>query len=171
MKIDRRMFVWCDMPKKKWPSKKFTSYTSQGVRSLNSNRMLYIKLNFQEDRILTVSAFLKMKRSESPNGEVVYFIQMSDEHGPIKIGLSSLSSLRSRLDSLQVGNPYPLILLGAIPGDERTEARLHKKFSKYRLMGEWFHLSESLQKFIWHHVITIEDMSDTGDGENENRSV
>ena len=136
------------MIKKRWPSRKFSSYAKQNAKSIN------------DDRVSGVNAFLKMKRSIPENGEIIYFVQMADEHGPIKIGLSSLLLLRSRLDSLQTGNPYPLILLGAIPGDAKTEGKLHKKFSKYRLMGEWFHLSESLQKFIWHHVIMIEDYID-----------
>jgi hypothetical protein len=65
----------------------------------------------------------------------IYFIQM-DRIGPIKIGLSR--DIGKRLYQLHSGSPYPLRLLGFVPGNEDMEKRIHHNFDYIRLEGEWF---------------------------------
>jgi hypothetical protein len=75
----------------------------------------------------------------------VYFIQ--DSVGlEIKIGWSRC--VASRLEDLQHGNPRRLILLGTMPGDRQEEMRLHARFAKSRLLGEWFLPCPDLLKLI-----------------------
>jgi hypothetical protein len=73
----------------------------------------------------------------------VYFVA----GGPfIKIGWSFL--IKTRVASLQTGNPYKLELLGAIPGSIDTERELHEMFKKYRAEGEWFEDCQEIRDFI-----------------------
>jgi hypothetical protein len=73
------------------------------------------------------------------NQPVVYFVQ-AGEDGPVKIGFSSkFSGVRSRIDSIQTGCPWPLVVRRIIPvNGVSSERRLHDEFAQYRLSGEWF---------------------------------
>lgn len=64
----------------------------------------------------------------------VYFIQCSE--GPIKIGTTG--ALKSRLDGLQGAHPYPLRLLGCLPGGKDLESSLHRRFRDRWIAGEWY---------------------------------
>jgi len=72
----------------------------------------------------------------------VYFIQEGKgSYGYIKIGKSN--NVDKRLDSLQTGNPRKLTLMASIkcktPNDAlRLEKKLHIKFKKENIRGEWF---------------------------------
>jgi hypothetical protein len=77
-----------------------------------------------------------------PTGSRVYFIEAHD--GPIKIGVAQ--NPMNRLRSLQTGHPFELQLLGTIPGNATDEKRLHHRFSKYHLRGEWF--SEDIKPLV-----------------------
>jgi len=68
---------------------------------------------------------------------VVYLVQ-SGEAGPVKIGTSTLGGLRRRLETLQVGNPAPLLLRAVFAGDRRDERELHRRFAAAHVGGEWF---------------------------------
>lgn len=85
----------------------------------------------------------------SRSGNVVYFIQMQDGWGPIKIGVTggTSESLRSRMSRIQTGNPYLLCLLGTIGGDHYEESLIHKRFKEYRMVGEWFEAGRDLVDF------------------------
>lgn len=65
----------------------------------------------------------------------VYFIANERSH-LVKIGTSTNPKLR--LVQLQVGSVDELVLVAVVPGDERYEAALHKRFAEYRVIGEWF---------------------------------
>jgi hypothetical protein len=69
----------------------------------------------------------------------IYFIQC-EKTKAVKIGISS--DPLKRLGQLQTGSPGKLAILGTIPGNEATEANLHRQFSDRRGHGEWFDLSE-----------------------------
>lgn len=84
---------------------------------------------------------------------MIYFVQaVEDERrqtGPVKIGFTNNPDLRVRVTDLQVGNPYPLRVLGVIPsGTLNEEAHIHERFAKDWMYGEWFRYSERLEKFI-----------------------
>lgn len=78
------------------------------------------------------AASVERKRT---HGGVVYFIQ-SGERGPIKIGKANDAA--SRMRELQVGSPARLRLLATVPGGHAMETRLHRRFSRLRVSGEWF---------------------------------
>ena len=70
----------------------------------------------------------------------VYFLR-SGNKGAIKIGLAR--NVQKRMEVLQAGNAFELKLLAVIPCKSRKEAewieeRLHKRFHKQRIRGEWF---------------------------------
>ena len=70
----------------------------------------------------------------------VYFVQ-SGRRGSIKIG--SAINVERRMTTLQTGNPDRLRLLAVIKCKTRGDAmvlekKLHKKFKRHRLRGEWY---------------------------------
>lgn len=74
----------------------------------------------------------------------VYFIQ--DQDGFIKIGFAI--DVKSRLKTLQTGSRQELRLVASIPGDERSEHELHRRFHRGHVRGEWFNPSEDLVSLI-----------------------
>jgi hypothetical protein len=76
----------------------------------------------------------------------VYFIQAVSGEGPIKIGYTSRSP-KSRLASLQTGNAAKLTIIGAHPGNQGHESRLHTRFAEFRLHGEWFRPAPPVLEF------------------------
>lgn len=64
----------------------------------------------------------------------IYFIQRDD--GPIKIGLSK--NVANRLATLATASANELKLLGAVPGDKKTEAKIHRQLRDFRMNREWF---------------------------------
>jgi hypothetical protein len=71
----------------------------------------------------------------------VYFIRCAP-NGPIKIGVTT--SLKHRLDELQVGSHQPLEVIHSTPGDFAVERKLHRAFRDLRLRGEWFKADDRL---------------------------
>ena len=79
---------------------------------------------------------------------LVYFVQFGDA-GPIKIGKSDTDSFPGRFGSLRGGSPVPLRCLGIVMySDGFTESRLHLKFDRFRIQGEWFDPAPELLIFI-----------------------
>lgn len=81
---------------------------------------------------------------------MIYFIQ-SGEDGPVKIGFTNGNPL-NRLRSLQIGSHQELFLRAVVSGDEAAEAKLHRRFAKQRVRGEWFRPVPSLVKLIEKHA-------------------
>lgn len=85
----------------------------------------------------------EIHKVEKSTKALVYFI--ADGLGNIKIG--STSDLEKRLKTYKTHNPRKLEVVKTIPCESmqqarKTEKRLHKEFSKYRIGGEWFMLPE-----------------------------
>ena len=76
----------------------------------------------------------RRNRDKYLNGRI-YFIQQGED-GPIKVGFST--NIKRRMETLQTANPYPLFLLGSIPGTEGEEKALHAMIDSFRMHGEWF---------------------------------
>jgi len=85
------------------------------------------------------------RETQAPSAKVVYFIQAGID-GPIKVGVAS--DVAARVASLQVGCPFPLALLGTVPGGFSAERRLHSMFSEFRMQGEWFEPDWSVLNYI-----------------------
>ena len=65
--------------------------------------------------------------------------------GPVKIGYTScVGGAEARLSSLQTGNAQELSVLGAIPGTQRGESKIHQALYKNRVRGEWFERKPAL---------------------------
>jgi hypothetical protein len=73
----------------------------------------------------------------------VYFIGFDDY---LKIGYSADTDRRIAL--LQVAVPKKLVCYLVIPGSKEAERRLHDRFRKYRLNGEWFSYSDEIKAFV-----------------------
>jgi hypothetical protein len=70
--------------------------------------------------------------------QYLYLIRCNED--AYKIGIAS--DVRSRIASLQTGNPYKLELADcySFPNAEVVERALHVKFDGVRMVGEWFRL-------------------------------
>ena len=77
---------------------------------------------------------------------MIYFIECADA---VKIGYSE--DPRVRFGTLQTSTPHNLNWLGVMYGDMDTEARLHEAFSKHRIRGEWFRLTDEITDYINRH--------------------
>ena len=75
----------------------------------------------------------------------VYFVQ-SETTGPIKIGTAR--DVERRFARLRTMSPYQLRLLAVVPGGRQLEAKLHAKFSRWRLHGEWFTPNPSIFDYL-----------------------
>jgi len=73
--------------------------------------------------------------------QFLYFIQ-NGEKGPIKIGFTF--DVQRRLAQARTFNYQPITLLGYIPGNQSLETALLKRFSPYKIMGEWFAFNNEL---------------------------
>ena len=80
--------------------------------------------------------------------ECVYFVR---SHDFIKIG--STGYLWNRLNALKVDNVLPELIGLFIRKNCRTlERRIHDKFVKYRVRGEWFYYNKEIIDFIDLHM-------------------
>jgi hypothetical protein len=79
-----------------------------------------------------------------PPPKTIYFIECGDF---IKIGFTGYG-IEGRLRKLEGQNPYPLKLLGTIPGDKKLEAQLHTRFEKWHHHGEWFKRVPEILEFV-----------------------
>jgi len=76
---------------------------------------------------------------------MLYFLQAKSSK-LVKIGHAK--QVRKRVNNIQVASPEPLELLGVCEGGPDDEARLHQKWAKSRVNGEWFRPVKSLMNFI-----------------------
>lgn len=77
---------------------------------------------------------------------LVYFVQCNGAEGPIKVGLTT--AFTRRLARLRLGTPYPLAVIGTVPGGKGLEAALHRRFTAQRISGEWFAFTPELGRYI-----------------------
>lgn len=80
---------------------------------------------------------------DSPHLGYVYFVRAGEA---IKIGYS-VHPIK-RMSELQIGNPDPMELLGALRGTFQDEKALHADFSHLEIREEWFRAEEELLDFI-----------------------
>ena len=77
----------------------------------------------------------------------IYFVSAEFPDFPIKIGFTeSLSG--SRLEAIQTGCPYRIVMLAAVEGTYQFEKHMHREFAADRLCGEWFKRSNRLMAAI-----------------------
>ena len=78
---------------------------------------------------------------------IIYFI-LDEYSNSVKIGYTTIKGLKKRIETLQIGTPNELTLLGATWGDKKIEKQLHEKFHYSHIRGEWFHYTKELEEFI-----------------------
>jgi len=76
----------------------------------------------------------------------VYFFKPCGLDGPIKIGCSECP--QARLETFAAWSPFPLELIGSVPGTMQDELYLHRCFYPLRSHGEWFRSSPELRAAI-----------------------
>jgi hypothetical protein len=88
----------------------------------------------------------RYRQWKGPDGPIrhIYFIRAATGH--IKIGTALNPT--TRLADLQVGNPQPLELIGAVPGSRAQEKALHAEFAEHRSIREWFNPTPALLERI-----------------------
>ena len=91
------------------------------------------------------------------NSEAQLYVIAESLEGPIKIGRSV--SAKTRLASLQTGNPRSLLLVGFVtmPADDviKAEQWLHEELSQFALVGEWFDISvQFIQSYLPDFFLT-----------------
>lgn len=73
----------------------------------------------------------------------IYFIRAAEN---VKIGFSR--DTKRRMAELQTFFPFPLEMLGSIPGSTLTERQMHHRFRSLRVNGEWFRHSSEIDGFL-----------------------
>jgi len=77
----------------------------------------------------------------------VYFIQIDNADGYVKIGFSS--NINGRMSQLRVGCPYNFKLLTlAIDESKTLEKVFHNLLKESHLVGEWFYPTEEVMECI-----------------------
>jgi hypothetical protein len=99
-------------------------------------------------RHLPPKAEQKVRQALEANEPLVYFAQAVDG-GPIKIGVARDPA--ERLRRVQTGYPFKLRITNLRPGGLREEGRLHKRFRRHRIRGEWFAASDDLARLAKAH--------------------
>jgi hypothetical protein len=102
---------------------------------------------------LPATQLLDVLDEYTANAERVYFIRSG---GYVKIG-RSLHPER-RLAHLKKDKGQTVIpeyvdmnvaeLVATLPGSRRVESKMHLRFSKYRVAGEWFTWSKEVREFV-----------------------
>lgn len=76
----------------------------------------------------------------------IYFIKPCGLDGPVKIGISEIPL--TRLEQISVWSPWPLELIGYVPGEQEDETFLHECFFNVHIHREWFHSTPILRDTI-----------------------
>lgn len=74
----------------------------------------------------------------------VYFA-LNRETGLVKIGRTATRRIRLKKLQREHGD---VVFIATSPGDSKEEAKLHKRFAKDQVRGEWFSYSASISKYI-----------------------
>lgn len=83
-----------------------------------------------------------IRRPKEKHQLITYFVSCPSLN---KVKIGKTSCIRSRLNSLQCGNPEEITFLGIC---DYNEAELHVRFADEHVVREWFHLSDRIQHFI-----------------------
>lgn len=76
----------------------------------------------------------------------IYFVQMLNEDGFIKIGFSN--NVKKRIGSLQVGMPYELEVVVILDAYSEIEGIVHDFFIERWIRGEWFAPCRDMDNYI-----------------------
>jgi T5orf172 domain len=91
-----------------------------------------------------------------PRPKTFVYVLQAEGTTPIKVGTAM--DVRTRMGELQTGNPRPLRLCAVLLGSYDLEHALHEELSGYRLVGEWFDDSPSIEWFVDRMTALAEKM-------------
>lgn len=74
-------------------------------------------------------------------------VYIAECQGVYKIGHTTQDP-RDRVAKLRTGNPFPVELVGSIPGSRAMERYLHRTYKSRKIKGEWFILTPDEVKEI-----------------------
>lgn len=94
---------------------------------------------FQSPAAQPLATPVQRAKTEAPRRTHVYVIRSSGSK-LVKIGYAVNPGQRVR--ELQTGSPGKLAVAWSIPGRERLERELHRRFAEHRKNGEWFDLTQ-----------------------------
>lgn len=83
---------------------------------------------------------------------MVYLIE-DVENKAYKIGYSANPHLR--LSSLRGGTINTLLLINVIDGSTLSEKKIHTKFNKFKIKGEWFQKNEEIKIYFDNQIKSI----------------
>jgi DNA-binding XRE family transcriptional regulator len=95
---------------------------------------------------------------------MIYFIKHTEF---VKIGFTD--NIKNRLSQLQVSCPVKICVIGLIQGNIDDEIRFHQMFKTEWCHGEWFKLTDEIQKYI--ESLDKELMWKYGFQENQNHPI
>lgn len=78
-------------------------------------------------------------------GSQVYFFHCP-KAAVVKVGYAQ--NVPKRMESCQTWCPYPVVLLGTIPGDRQVEKQIHDHLYQWRALGEWFAYCDKVKEII-----------------------
>lgn len=86
---------------------------------------------------------------------MIYFAKCGEA---VKIGFSE-RNIQGRIDSFRTLTPFPVEILGTMAGGLPFEAKLHKRFSKHRMQGEWFRLCREITEYIAEYCTPFDELA------------
>lgn len=92
----------------------------------------------------------KLAPKPKPTG-YVYFLRAGNV---VKIGFTT--NLRQRWAALRIANPETTFICHFVKGTQRTEREFHKRFSEYRVRGEWFDIRGRLAKYLERYIYPVD---------------
>lgn len=103
---------------------------------------------------MTLDSIEETRTTPAPkrNPPMVYLIRSGKF---IKIGMTT--DIRRRIETLQIGNPIKLVLVGLIPGGTRAERHFQDRFGEGLHRGEWFKITPDLKAFIDQELIALNE--------------
>jgi len=120
-------------------------------KTVSANRVPVLALEFKNkfNRCPFVSFKERLESKVSHEEGYVYIIGNLDAE-ICKIGFSK--NPKERIRSIQTGCPYVLKIILLFEAEKYTETRLHHKYSKYKLSGEWFSIEGKLKESIYKNI-------------------
>jgi hypothetical protein len=79
------------------------------------------------------------------NDPLVYFLRCKQARA-VKVGHSTW--LDARLETIRIGCPLEIEVIGTIAGGKAEENRLHRALDSWRIRGEWFYLNAFTERII-----------------------
>lgn len=122
-------------------------------KTISSTKVLILisefEIKFKKCPILAFEERLKTKVSDKKG--YVYVIGNLDKK-ICKIGFSEKP--KERIKSIQTGCPHLLKIILLFEAEKYTETKLHHKYARYKLSGEWFLIDGTLKESIYKHIKT-----------------